>query len=191
MHQILPRRRIAAATATVAILALLAGGCSGGDGSPASPAATSTTTQPAVATTAPAPTVPPSGTDKEYASQLCGSLNTYLDAFIKETTKNPDLLSNEARLLKVAAPILANLGTDLARANPPADVKQYHDELVTKVKDVAQQANDGTITTLAEISDITSGVAEPPAEVQARLQAAAADVKECQQSLLSGSLFGG
>ena len=151
-----------------------------------SPPASASTQPPATATPTPLPTP----TDAEYAAQLCTSLNTYLEAFIKETTKDPTLLDNEAKLLKVAAPILAALGDDLARATPPDDVAPFHQDLVAKVKDVAQKANNGEITTIQQISDITSGVSEPPAETQARLQAAAANVKECQGSLLGGSVFG-
>lgn len=201
----LPATRFRLATAPGILLlltllaALLVAACGGGDdddggdGGSAEPTSTtaSGTPEPTKDSDSGSGGTTPTNTDREYAKQLCVSLNSYLDAFLRETSKDAELLSDEAKMLKVAAPILADLGDDLAKAKPPKDVEKYHNELVKQVKEVAQRAKDGKITTLQEISDVTSGVEEPPASVQARLQAASNEVKECQESALGGTLFGG
>ena len=132
-----------------------------------------------------------SDADKTYAKQLCTSLNSYLDTFLQEASKDSSLLTDETKLLKIAGPAISGLGNDLQKVTPPADVKEYHDQLVAKAKEVSQKVQSGQISSIADIANVTSGVKAPPKAIRDRLQAAANDTKECQQSLLAGSLFGG
>ena len=132
-----------------------------------------------------------SDADKTYAKQLCTSLNGYLDTFLQEASKDSSLLTDETKLLKIAGPAISGLGNDLQKVTPPADVKEYHDQLVAKAKEVSQKVQSGQISSIADIANVTSGVKAPPKAIRDRLQAAANDTKECQQSLLAGSLFGG
>ena len=132
-----------------------------------------------------------SDADKTYAKQLCTSLNSYLDTFLQEASKDSSLLTDETKLLKIAGPAISGLGNDLQKVTPPADVKEYHDQLVGKAKEVSQKVQSGQISSIADIANVTTGVKAPPKAIRDRLQAAANDTKECQQSLLAGSLFGG
>ena len=132
-----------------------------------------------------------SDADKTYAKQLCTSLNSYLGTFLQEASKDSSLLTDETKLLKIAGPAISGLGNDLRKVTPPADVKEYHDQLVAKAKEVSQKVQSGQISSIADIANVTSGVKAPPKAIRDRLQAAANDTKECQQSLLAGSLFGG
>ena len=129
--------------------------------------------------------------DKTYAKQLCTSLNSYLDTFLQEASKDSSLLTDETKLLKIAGPAISGLGNDLQKVTPPADVKEYHDQLVAKAKEISRKVQNGQISSIVDIANVTSGVKAPPKAIRDRLQAAANDTKECQQSLLSGSLFGG
>ena len=132
-----------------------------------------------------------SDADKTYAKQLCTSLNSYLGTFLQEASKDSSLLTDETKLLKIAGPAISGLGNDLRKVTPPADVKEYHDQLVAKAKEVSQKVQSGQISSIADIANVTSGVKAPPKAIRDRLQAAADDTRECQQSLLAGSLFGG
>ncbi|MEO6042684.1 MAG: hypothetical protein ABIQ47_02020 [Tepidiformaceae bacterium] len=129
--------------------------------------------------------------DKTYAKQLCTSLNSYLDTFLQEASKDSSLLTDETKLLKIAGPAISGLGNDLQKVTPPADVKEYHDQLVAKAKEVSQKVQSGQISSIADIANVTTGVKAPPKAIRDRLQAAANDTKECQQNLFAGSLFGG
>lgn len=131
-----------------------------------------------------------SDADKTYAKQLCTSLNSYLGTFLQEASKDSSLLTDETKLLKIAGPAISGLGNDLQKVTPPADVKEYHDQLVAKAKEVSQKVQSGQISSIADIANVTAGVKAPPKAIRDRLQAAANDTKECQQSLLAGSLFG-
>lgn len=132
-----------------------------------------------------------SDADKTYAKQLCTSLNSYLGTFLQEASKDSSLLTDETKLLKIAGPAISGLGNDLQKVTPPADVKEYHDQLVAKAKEVSQKVQSGQISSIADIANVTAGVKAPPKAIRDRLQAAANGTKECQQSLLAGSLFGG
>jgi len=129
------------------------------------------------------------GDDKPYAKSLCVSLDAYLAKFLDEAGKDPELLTNQEKTIKVAGPILDDLAKNLSKAKPPKDMAKYHDELVKNVRDVAKKANDGTITSLDQFSDISANVEEPPQDVQDRLSKAARDTPECADSLLGGDLF--
>ncbi len=133
----------------------------------------------------------PTDADRVYAKQLCTSLNNYLNDFLQKASTDPALLTDESKLLKVAGPAISSLGKELKTATPPADVKQYHDELIAKTQEVSRKVQDGTITSVAELASVTTGIKTPPKNVEARLQAAANETQECQDSLLAGSLFGG
>ena len=69
-------------------------------------------------------------------------------------------------------------------------MKQYHDQLIAKTQEVSRKVQDGTIKSVAEIANVTTGIKAPPKNVETRLQAAANQTNECQNSLLAGSLFG-
>lgn len=130
------------------------------------------------------------GDDKQYTKSLCVALDAYLTKFLDEAGKDPELLTDQAKTIKIAGPILNSLADDLSKAKPPRDVAQYHDDLVKNVRDVAKRANDGQITSVDEFAGISEGIAEPPAGVQERLSKAAEETPECSGSLLGGSLFG-
>lgn len=194
-----------------AAIAILAGAfafvaCSdnNGDNSSNDPAQSSTATSTAVTPTTlpststpgaeptnPAGVTPPREADKTYARQLCTSLDAYLNSFLQEAAKDPGLLTDEAKLLKIAGPAISGLGKDLQKATPPADLKDYHNQLVTKTREVSEKVANGRITSVAEIANVTAGIKPPSKAIQDRLQAAIGETKECQASFLAGGLFGG
>ena len=191
----LRRQRRPLALSAFAAVTILAGAfvlsaCSNNGDKPAD-SATATAPAETTGTTTSGGSASVNDADKTYAKQLCTSLNSYLGTFLQEASKDSSLLTDETKLLKIAGPAISGLGNDLRKVTPPADVKEYHDQLVAKAKEVSQKVQSGQISSIADIANVTSGVKAPPKAIRDRLQAAANDTKECQQSLLAGSLFGG
>ena len=148
------------------------------------------TSTPGAEPTSPAGVTPPREADKTYARQLCTSLDAYLHGFLQEAAKDPALLTDETKLLKIAGPAITGLGNDLQKATPPADLKDYHNQLVAKTREVSEKVANGRITSVAEIANVTTGIKPPSKAIQDRLRAAIGETKECQDSILAGGLFG-
>lgn len=186
-----------------AVLAIVAGvfvlgGCSSGSTASANPSASPTAAAASAAASPPTASgtaavasgaATPTEADKLYARQLCTSLNTYMQQFLQAAAKDPALLTDEKKLLLLAGPAIASLSQDLQKATPPADMADYHNQLIAKAKEVSAKVETGQITKVADISNVTAGVKAPPKAVQDRLQAAITQTAECQGSLLAGSLF--
>lgn len=131
-----------------------------------------------------------SESDRAYASAVCSAFGKYLNAFSAETQRDPKLFSDQAKLLKVAGPILETFGKDLDRAKPPKDLANYHDALVERVKTIAAKAKGGIFVTTEELGDISRGAPLPPVTVRDRLAEAAANLPECAKSGGTDALFG-
>lgn len=130
------------------------------------------------------------GTDTEYMRQVCRAFGRYLTDFGAETQRDPNLFSDQAKLLRVAAPILANFARDLDKAKPPKDMANYHDALVERVKTSASKAKGGLVLTSAELGNFSKDAPLPPVTVRERIAEAASSVPECAESGGADALFG-
>lgn len=129
---------------------------------------------------------PVSGTDKEYVKDVCVGFNTYMDSVFKVIQGDPSATSDQAVLVKKLGPLLEAFAKDVSKANPPKDVKKYHDQLVKQVKDSSEKLKSGKVTSLAELSE---GVTPPKGldpSIVARLSSAEKQVKECSEGQLAG-----
>jgi hypothetical protein len=160
------------------LLGLAFAACSGG-GAAGPPTAGPTPTRAAV-----------SGSDTDYARAVCGAFGTYLGSISSAARNDPQLFSDQAKLLRVAAPILDTFGKDLDRANPPKDMANFHDAVVEKVKTMAGKAKSGGLASTSELSNITKGAPLPPRTVRDRMSEAAGRVPECENSGGMDALFG-
>ena len=128
--------------------------------------------------------------DRSYARTVCGAFDKYIKAFGAETDRDPQLFGDQAKLLRVAAPILDTFAKDMGKAKPPKDMANFHSALVERVKTIATKAKSGMVVSTAELSDIGKGAPLPPATVRDRLTEAAANLPECAQSGGMDPLFG-
>lgn len=162
------------------LLALLMGGCTGGDGLD-------------LQTPTPGPTPTrgdPTEVDRAYARTVCAAFNTYVGALNRETQRDPQLFSDQAKLLRVAAPILDTFGKDLDKAKPPKDVSNFHTALVERVKAIAKKAKSGQLVSSQELASFTEGAPLPPVTVRGRLADASRNEPQCAESGGMDALFG-
>jgi|GEM_PF-5027480 len=142
-------------------------------------------------TAGPTPTrAPVSEQDTNYASAVCRAFGKYLASFSAAQQADPALFGDQAKLLRVAAPILDTFRKDMDRAKPPKDMENFHDALVERVKTMAQRAKDGSVVSTAELADFTKNAPLPPATVRDRLQEAAGSRPECAGTGGMDALFG-
>lgn len=177
VRRTLPGVRIPLAAAAPVIAALLT--ACGGDGAAAPPTAGPTPTQ-----------APVSETDTAYARDICGAFGRYITRMGDAQRADPQLFSDQAKLLRAAAPILDTLSKDLDKAKPPKDVANFHDAVVENTKTMATKAKGGLFLTAQELSGVTSGAPLPPITVRARLVEAAGSRPECAQSGGMDAFFG-
>ena len=162
------------------LLAFALGGCTGGGAPELKPP-----------TPGPTPTRgDPTGDDRAYARAVCAAFSTYLGAFGRETQRDPQLFSDQAKLLRVAAPILDTFGRDLDKAKPPKDVSNFHAALVERVKAIAKRAKSGEVVSTAELASFTRGAPLPPITVRGRLAEASRNEPQCAESGGMDALFG-
>lgn len=134
-------------------------------------------------TAGPTPTRAPAGdADRAYARAVCSAFGTYLGAMGRESQRDPQLFSDQAKLLRVAAPILETFGKDLNKAKPPKDVSNFHTALVQRVETIAKKAKAAQVVSTQELSNISKGAPLPPVTVRGRLAEAARGIPECEQS---------
>jgi hypothetical protein len=167
-------RRLLAIVLATALL-----GACGGDGAAKPPTPGPTPTRAAV-----------SEQDLAYAGAVCSAFGRYLNAFTAETQRDPQLFADQAKLLRVAGPILETFGRDLDRAKAPKDMANFHDALVQRVKTMAQKAKSGAVVSTAELADLSKGAPLPPTTVRDRLAEAANARPDCAQTGGMDALFG-
>jgi hypothetical protein len=131
-----------------------------------------------------------SQSDTAYARTVCGAFSQYLGAINSAAQQDPKLFSDQAKLLRVAAPILETFGKDLNRAKPPKDMENFHHAVVERVQTIAKKAKSGGVASTSELSNISKGAPLPPVTVRERLVEASANLPECAQSGGMDALFG-
>lgn len=127
------------------------------------------------------------GTDESYVKGVCQAFEKFNDdmdeAFtdleekFAEIEDDDDFEKVMEDAFKALAGPLKDFANDLGKVKPPADVKEYHDELVVAAKAAAEAYEKGDVE-LEE--DPFEDIPEPPQDVQDRLQAVAENEPACQ-----------
>lgn len=165
--------------AGLALFVILGVSACSGDGASATPTQGPTPTRAAAA-----------DSDREYAKAVCSAFNRYLTSFGAASQRDPQLFADQAKMLRVAAPILETFYKDLKKAKPPKDVANFHGALVEKVDIIAKKAKSGQLISTQELANVTKGAPLPPGTVRSRLVEAAASIPECGTSGGMDALFG-
>ena len=179
------KRPLPVAAAFLIAIPLVAAACGGDEttttsGAPS--AATQTQSQPQGAT---------ASSDATYLKAVCTAANDSVNPVITRLAADPSLLSDQKKLIEAIAPALSDLSSKLREIRPPADLRTYHDQVLTRFDALAGKAKTGQIQGIGDIANLGQGL-QPPAALRDRIRTAANDLPECQQSLLFGSgFFGG
>lgn len=113
--------------------------------------------------------------DESYVRGVCDAFRTFQEDG-SEVFSDPEVLEDEEELAKRFGELVRSLADDLEGVRAPSDVQQYHDRIVERFHEIADQFESGSVDELTDFGDLP----EPPQDVQDRLAAAAADVEECE-----------
>lgn len=156
--------------------------------------------------TKPQSSAKPTKEDERFARQICVAGIKFVDKLEKLSEKldqagagsdsSDDMEDFGAALELMFEGImdpLADFLDDFAKADPPKDMAGWHKEAAKVMKEMAKALRDGDFEALESFDE--SAIPEPPAEASARIEAAVAEVKECQElekrSNETGDIFGG
>jgi hypothetical protein len=121
----------------------------------------------------------PTAGDVNYVRGLCRAINSYVSSLNNETRADPSLFGDLPRLLRIAAPILNQFREDLEDADPPDDLKRFHDSLVNRVRRIARDADEGQLSAADELSRFAEDIPNQPEQVRARMEGASGVLPEC------------
>lgn len=117
-----------------------------------------------------------SGSDEEYVQSLCDSFEHFSEA-MEDLLTGVDQDSSVEELTAAFVEPFEHFVDDLKDARPPSDVKPYHDDLIEQMQSVVDRIEDGDFDALDD-----NPISEPPANVQARLQAVAEANSTCTEA---------
>lgn len=118
-----------------------------------------------------------SGTDQAYVAAICKAQLGFfqdLDKAINESTGD----ETEAQVVEILTPALDRWVAGIRNARPPADIRDYHNEVVRVASDAVNRIKE---TKSVDALDTLDSIPEAPAAVRDRLNAIARDNKDCQE----------
>ena len=131
-----------------------------------------------------------SSSDAAYVKAVCTAANDAAGPVITKISSDTSLINDQQKLLAALTPAITDLAQKLSDIQPPADLKTYHEQVVQQLQQVAGKAKSGQLQGIGDISGLENTL-KPSQDVQDRVNAAAADIPECQQSLFFASGFFG
>lgn len=115
--------------------------------------------------------------DEQYVRQLCIGFEEFTQSFL-DAISNLDADSSDEEVQEALEEPIAALVRTMEEADPPGDVRDYHEDSLEQIRRMQEQIREGNLDALTEQED--GVVPEPPADVQERLTEAATRVEECQ-----------
>lgn len=152
------RGKLAVIPGAIAASALIFAGCSGDDDGGSS-----------------------GGSDEDYVEALCGG---FKDLF-EELAQIPPASGGSEEATERAVDAIRSFADTLEDANPPSDVAEANDTMVTNFREAADKLADGDASGFQELGTDF----ELPEDVEARITAAVEKDETCQESGL-GDFFG-
>ena len=126
------------------------------------------------------------GSDEDYVKAVCKAGAKFEERLEDVETEADEIMTDAENVTKALEEMLslfaepfADFANDLAKANPPADVKATHDQLVDALKAMGKQLADGDLAALEETGEALDQF-EPSQAIKDRLELVAAGVSECE-----------
>ena len=127
------------------------------------------------------------GTDESYVKAMCEAFRKFeedsdkvladLEKKFADIEDDEDFAKVLEEAFKAFAKPVGKLASDTSKVKPPADVKEYHDQIVVSLRTAAGTFERGDF---AFDEDPLEDLPEPPAAVQDRLRAVAEKERACQ-----------
>lgn len=115
--------------------------------------------------------------DERYLQQLCTGFDQFTESFLEAVT-NLDAESSDEQVQEALDEPIDNLVRMMEDAEPPADIREYHEDSLEQLKKMQEEIRDGNLDALSDQD--AEVVPEPPADVRERLMAAAQNIEECE-----------
>lgn len=119
------------------------------------------------------------GNDENYVSSICKAGLDFSKAIEKIFT-DPEMLADEDKAMDKLADAFEDFSNAFAKANPPADLKDWHSDASKQLKDGVQQIKDGDLEGGIFAGD--TPFPEPPAGAAERLEKIAETNEDCQEA---------
>ena len=129
------------------------------------------------------------GSDEDYVRGLCSAVSS-MQADAQEAFEDfdPQSVDDIEDALETLQDVFGDFVEELEDLNPPADVSEYHDQVVEAFQAQQDLLEDGTLDALQQFGDFDTP--NPPQAVSDRLSAVAEDTPECDD-LGGGGFFEG
>ncbi|MBA4180909.1 MAG: hypothetical protein C0506_10010 [Anaerolinea sp.] len=116
------------------------------------------------------------GSDEKYVADLCKATLDFSKAMDK-VTADPSKLNNASDISKAFSAPFEDYAKAVAKAKPPKDLKEYHDNVVKALNDASKAIKGGgNLDALGALGD---DLPDPPQATQDRLQKIADKNKDC------------
>lgn len=119
------------------------------------------------------------GTDESFVASVCKAGAKFQDDLLKAIGEMASS-DNESEAAKTVAKPFKEFAASFRKANPPADLKDWHSEASKRLDDVAAALEKGNIDALSGDSPFP----DPPQSVADRLSAVAEKNADCQKASL-------
>lgn len=119
------------------------------------------------------------GSDEQFVAAICkagAKFSKAMDSLEKDLSKETDL----SKIADKASKPFDDFANEFAKAKPPKDLVEWHDDTSKALKAAAKGLKDGNMDALGE--DLVN---EPPAEAADRLAKVAEGNKDCAEANLN------
>jgi hypothetical protein len=117
------------------------------------------------------------GNDRDYVAAICKAQLGFfqdLEKAIDEATGD----ETEEQVVEILAPALDRWVANIRNARPPADIRDYHNEVVRVAADAVNRIKE---TKSVDALDTLDSIPEAPAAVRDRLNAVAQENADCRE----------
>jgi len=120
-----------------------------------------------------------SGSDEDYVGAICKAGLTF-SKDLEKAFSDTSLLSDEDKAMDKLADIFEEFADDFAKAKPPSDLKEWHEDAVKELKAGVKSLKEGDMESGIFAGD--SPFPEPPEDVAERLSKVAEGNKDCEEA---------
>lgn len=117
------------------------------------------------------------GTDQEYVAAICGAYKTFT-AEIDAVLKKPGDLKTAQDVTERLSPPVSALAVAFSKANPPADLAEWHKEASAQLTETVNRLKTGKLDAAAALG--VNPIPAVPGEVAGRLNGVAAGNADCR-----------
>lgn len=119
------------------------------------------------------------GSDEKFVSDICKAGANFSESITK-LLSDPSKLSDESAAAKAMAEPMSDFANAFAKAKPPKDLKEWHDDASDKLKEAADALKKGDMN--ADIFTQDEPFPDPPKDAADRLSKIADGNKDCQEA---------